>query len=390
MIAADHVDRKSARLITIDACGAVRHLPRTELSSLLQPGDLVIANDAATLPASLTGRHCASGGAIEVRLAGWVSVGDPTRFAAIAFGSGDHRTRTEERPLPPPLSPGDWLEFGPLVATVDVALDHPRLFRLRFSGDRSTILRGLAQHGRPIQYAHVPEPVALWEVWTGIAAQPIAFEAPSAGFALDWRTLATWRQRGIGFATLTHAAGISSTGDATLDLRLPFDEPYRIPASTAAAIEQAQATRARIVAIGTTVVRALEAAADAVGRVGAGDGIARLRIGGETPLRVVDTLLTGVHEPGESHFELLRAFASEAALERVFVAAVEHGYRTHEFGDSMLIEGQHGRLRGHRQRNFDLQSTGLTIANADLPAMAADYRLRRGQAEADPAGRPVA
>jgi S-adenosylmethionine:tRNA ribosyltransferase-isomerase len=271
----------------------------------------------------------------------WVSVSDPTRFAAIAFGTGDHRTRTEERPLPPMLSPGDRLEFGPLVAAVDVPLDHPRLFRLRFSGNRSTILRGLAQHGRPIQYAHVPDAVALWDVWTGIAAEPIAFEAPSAGFALDWRTLATWRQRGIVFATLAHAAGISSTGNATLDLRLPFDEPYRIPATTAEAIEQAQSRRARIVAIGTTVVRALEAAADAVGRVRAGDGITSLRVGSETPLRVVGTLLTGVHEPGESHFELLRAFASDAALDRIFKTVVKHGYRTHEFGDSVLIERPH-------------------------------------------------
>ena len=212
---------------------------------------------------------------------------------------------------------------------------------LRFSGDCSTILRGLAQHGRPIQYAHVPDAVALWDVWTGIAAEPIAFEAPSAGFALDWRTLATWRQRGIVFATLAHAAGISSTGNATLDLRLPFDEPYRIPATTAEAIEQAQSRRARIVAIGTTVVRALEAAADAVGRVRAGDGITSLRVGSETPLRVVDTLLTGVHEPGESHFELLRAFASDAALDRIFKTVVKHGYRTHEFGDSVLIERPH-------------------------------------------------
>jgi S-adenosylmethionine:tRNA ribosyltransferase-isomerase len=368
MIAADHPDRKSGRLVTIDACGAMRHLPRTELASLFRPGDLVIANDAATLPASLTGRHCASGEVIEVRLVAWVSVGDPTRFAAIAFGTGDHRTPTEERPLPPPLLPGDRLEFGPLVAAVDVPLDHPRLFRLRFLGNRSTILRGLAQHGRPIQYAHVSAALALWDVWTGIAAEPIAFEAPSAGFALDWRTLATWRQRGIGFATLTHAAGISSTGDATLDLRLPFDEPYRIPARTAAAIGRAQSRGARIVAIGTTVVRALESAADAVGRVRAGGGIARLRITSETPLRVVDTLLTGMHEPGESHFELLRAFASDAVLDRIFMTVVGHGYRTHEFGDSMLIECQHG-WRGAYPEMADINArcSGLDKARRDAP-----------------------
>src|SRR5439155_14039968 len=109
--------------------------------------------------------------------------------------------------------------------------------------------------------AHVPEPLALWDVWTAIAGPPVAFEPPSAGFALDWRALAALRARGIAFATLTHAAGISSTGDDDLDRRLPFDEPYHIPRTTAAAIRRVRARGGRIVAVGTTVVRALEHAA---------------------------------------------------------------------------------------------------------------------------------
>ena len=96
------------------------------------PGDLVIANDAATLPASLQGTHCASGEPIEVRLSARVAVRDPTRFVAIAFGAGDYRTRTENRWPPPPLSPTDRLSLGPLIAVIESLLDHPRLFRLRF------------------------------------------------------------------------------------------------------------------------------------------------------------------------------------------------------------------------------------------------------------------
>ena len=340
MIAADHPDRRSAKLFTIEADGSMRHLPRTELATLFSPGDLVVANDAATLPASLHGTHVSSGEPIEIRLAAWVSVRDPTRFVAIAFGAGDHRTRTEDRPPPPALSPGDRLSLGPLVAVVEHLLDHPRLLELRFIGNRAAVLAGLARHGRPVQYAHVPEPLALWDVWTRIAADPIAFEPPSAGFALDWRTLAVWRQRGIGLATLTHAAGISSTGDPTLDRRLPFDEPYRIPERTAAAIEQAKFEAGRIIAIGTTVVRALESAANADGSIRVGDGVASGRIVRGTPLRVVDAILTGVHHPGENHFELLRAFADDAVLDQISTALVEHGYRTHEFGDSMLLQHQ--------------------------------------------------
>jgi S-adenosylmethionine:tRNA ribosyltransferase-isomerase len=125
-----------------------------------------------------------------------------------------------------------------------------------------------------------------------------------------------------------------------LHLRLPFDEPYRIPERTATAIAKAKAEGGRIVAIGTTVVRALESAADADGAVCAGDGVAHGRIGRETRLRVVDAILTGVHQPGESHFELLRAFAEDAVLDRMSAALAEHSFRSHEFGDCMLIARQ--------------------------------------------------
>jgi S-adenosylmethionine:tRNA ribosyltransferase-isomerase len=338
MIAGDRHDRRSAKLLSVDADGGMRRLPRAALASLFGPGDLVVANDAATLPACLRGAHCASGEPIEVRLAAWVKAGDPTRFDAIAFGAGDYRTRTEDRLPPPPLLAGDRLALGPLEAVVEGPLDPPCLFRLRFLGDRPTILAGLARHGTPIQYAHVPEPLALWDVWTATAADPIAFEPPSAGFALDWRTLAIWRQRGVGFATLTHAAGVSSTGHPALDAKLPLDEPFRVPERTAAAIKRAQSIGGRIIAVGTTVVRALESAANADGGVSAGDGIARGRIVRETPLRVADAILTGVHQPGESHFELLRAFAPDVLLERMSAELEEHRYRAHEFGDSVLVE----------------------------------------------------
>jgi S-adenosylmethionine:tRNA ribosyltransferase-isomerase len=325
-------------------------LAQADLGSLFDPGDLVVANDAATLPASLPGTHAPTGKPVEVRFAGWLEPGDPTRFVAIVFGAGDHRTRTEDWPPPPPLEHRDRLLLGSLVAAVERTLDHPRLAVLRFADNRGAVLDGISRHGRPIQYSHAPAPFALWDVWTPVAAVPFAFEPPSAGFALDWRTIAAWRKRSVGFATLTHAAGISSTGDPALDARLPLDEPYRIPEATAAAIEAAQAIEGRIIAIGTTVVRALEAAADSEGHVRLGEGVAIGRIGPETRLRVVDAILSGVHEPGESHYELLRAFAGDDTLE-MMLAALERGkYRNHEFGDSVLIE--------RRQPSRGLAGTG--------------------------------
>jgi S-adenosylmethionine:tRNA ribosyltransferase-isomerase len=273
MTAEGRIDRQFAKLLVADADGTISHLPRATLASLFRPGDLVVANDAATLPASLQGVHRPTGEPIEARLAGWVSLRDLARFVAVAFGAGD------------------WVEG---------LLDHPRL----------------------------------------IAADPIAFESPSAGFALEWRTLKAWRKRGVGFATLSHAAGLSSTGDAALDRRLPFDEFYRIPGACASAIEAAKSRSGRVIAIGTSVVRALESAANAGGAVRAGEGRASGRIARGAPLRVADAILTGVHQPGESRFELLRAFSGDRALDRVRAAIEERGYRGHEFGDSLLIERQ--------------------------------------------------
>jgi S-adenosylmethionine:tRNA ribosyltransferase-isomerase len=331
-----------ARLLVVAADGSFEHASRARLADYLDPGDLVVANDAATLPASLHGIHDRTGAAVEVRLAGRrsLAIDDVRDFTAVVFGAGDHRTRTEDRPPPPPLLPGDVLQLGPLAATVLRTLGHPRLVMFRFAGATDAIWAGIASHGKPIQYAHVAEPLALWDVWTSVAALPAAFEPPSAGFVLHWAMLAELAARGIGFATLTHAAGISSTGDPALDARLPLDEPYHLPAATVRAIAAAKARGGRVVALGTTVARALEDAARHGAGLRAGLGLATQRIGPGTPLRVVDAIVTGVHEPGESHYELLRAFAGDEVLQRMIAELERHGYRSHEFGDSVLLVRQ--------------------------------------------------
>lgn len=329
-----------ARLLHVDAAGRISHQPRSRLVDLLGAGDLVVANDAATMPASLAGVHRRSGASIEVRLAGRrsIAVDDVHRFAAVVFGAGDFRSRTEDRPLAPPLAPGDRLALGPLEATVLRKIGHPRLVEIAFAGTPDSIWAGLARHGRPVQYAHLAEPLALWDVWTRVASLPVAFEPPSAGFILDWHLLDLLRAHGVGFATLTHAAGLSSTGDAALDARLPLDEPYHLPTSTIAAIESARSRAGRVVALGTTVARALEHAAARPAGLRPGTGLATNRLGPGSRLRVCDALLSGTHEAGSSHHELLRAFVADATLARVDVALESGGYRTHEFGDSVFVE----------------------------------------------------
>jgi S-adenosylmethionine:tRNA ribosyltransferase-isomerase len=213
----------------------------------------------------------------------------------------------------------------------------------------------VARHGRPIQYSYLSDPLAVWDTWTTIASRPVAFEAPSAGFLLDWRLVESLRARGATFATLTHAAGISSTGDARLDAMLPLAEAYEISARTADAIDATRQRNRRIIAVGTTVVRALEDAAAYDGCVRAGYAVATLRIGPFTRLRVVDALVTEQHEPGTSHYELLRAFQDDSVLRRAIEEGEMRAYRTHEFGDSLFIE----RGQGAASHSF--------IAISDIP-----------------------
>jgi S-adenosylmethionine:tRNA ribosyltransferase-isomerase len=352
MIAASHpVQRPSnAKVPVVDGRGNIMHHVRSELANLLRPGDVVVANAAATLPASLFGQHRRTGRSIEVRLAGRDSLDEIRQFSALVFGEGDFRTRTEGRSKPPALNPGDRLELGPLRGTVVRLLNHPRFILMRFEGSPREIWEGLARHGRPIQYAHVPTPLAVWDTWTPIAGPPVAFEPPSAGFVLDWSTLASMSARKIRFGTITHAAGLSSTGDPELDALLPFVEPYRVPRSTALMIEHAQASSGRIIAIGTTVVRALEhTAAMFDGIVPSGERLATQRLGASSRLRIVDAILSGTHEPGTSHYELLRAFVDDETLGRIDRELNAYDYRTHEFGDSVFLERADNQMRSADQ-----------------------------------------
>jgi S-adenosylmethionine:tRNA ribosyltransferase-isomerase len=331
---------RRARLLVVDGCGRVTHHAATDLPRFIRRGDLIVVNDAATLPASLAATHLRSGQPVEIRLAGRRSLAPEavTAFTAVVFGAGDYRTPTERRPSPPAFAVGDSLVVGPLHATVAAVHDHPRLVDIRFHDGVDEIWAAFARHGRPIQYSYIQEPLAMWDTWTGIASQPVAFEAPSAGFLLDWSTLRALRARHARVASLTHAAGISSTGDPDLDRLLPLDEPYVIPPATAALVNRTKQCGGRVLALGTTVVRALEHAACRGGHVRAGGGVATGRIGAHTRLLIVEAIVSGMHEPGTSHYELLRAFQEEDALAQMAAEAEEHEYRAHEFGDAVFIE----------------------------------------------------
>jgi len=325
------------RLLVLDAvAGSWRDGRVRDLAGVLRAGDLLVVNDAATVPASLHATTDA-GAAVELRLAAHL---DGERWRAVLFGDGDWHTRTEHRAPPPPVAPGDVLhvayDFDAVVEAVDPAL--PRLLVVRFSRAGAALWAALYRHGRPVQYAHVARPLEVWHVQTPFAARPWAVEMPSAGRALGWALLGELRAGGVRIAWLTHAAGLSSTGDAALDAALPLPERFDVPEATVRAVAEARRRGGRVVAAGTTVVRALEGSARVHdGALVAGSGTTDLRIDARFRPRVVDGLLTGLHEIGSSHRSLMQAFAPDALLARAWDHAEASGYLDHEFGDVCLV-----------------------------------------------------
>jgi len=356
--------RDDVRLLVIDpaapASDGIRETRTPALPELLAAGDLLVVNDAATLPAALPGRDPA-GAAIEARLVAASAPGAGgkggeggegserserseggdrgDRFWAVLFGAGDWRARTEDRPPPPPLPVGARLDFGPLAATIAGRSPlSPRLVELRFDRAGDALWSALYAAGRPVQYSYLAHDLPLWAVQTVYAARPWAFEMPSAGRPLSWEILLALRRKGVRWASLTHAAGLSSTGDAALDAALPLPERYDIPAATVRAVTETRARGGRVVAVGTTVVRALEGAARTAGGVlRAGPGTTDLRITPDFRPQIVDGILSGAHAPPESHFALLAAFAPPALLAAAAAHAEAAGFLTHELGDAMLI-----------------------------------------------------
>jgi S-adenosylmethionine:tRNA ribosyltransferase-isomerase len=342
--------RDHVRLLLLDRdTGAVRHHRFDELPLLLAPGDLVVVNDSRTLPASLLGRT-AGGAPLEVRLAaragadGGVRGTPGERWAVLPLGvpgdGGDPAlVPTDARPAPPPLPPGERLLFGGgLTATVLGRHEEaPPLVWLAFDAGGERLAEALHRAGRPVRYAYVPRPWPLHHYQTMFAAAPGSAEMASAGRPFTVQTVRALRDRGVGLATISLHAGLSTYGDPAVDRRFVPPEAYRVPEATAAAVARCRARGGRVVAVGTTVVRALETSAAAGGEVRAGAGVSRLRIVPGHRLRAVDGLLTGLHEPEASHLDLLGAFVDPEILGRAYTAALDAGYLWHEFGDVCLV-----------------------------------------------------
>jgi S-adenosylmethionine:tRNA ribosyltransferase-isomerase len=292
-----------------------------ELPRFLEAGDLLVVNTSATIPAALEAHL--DGRRIELRLS------TPSRDGTWLV---ELRTSDLLPLLRPPVGAFVDLPGGARAELLARFAGSERLSVARFELDEplETYLR---RHGRPIRYAYVPEPLPLDAYQTVFALESGSAEMPSAGRPFTAELVTELVARGILVAPVTLHAGVSSPERG----EPPFPERFHVPSPTAALVNGVHRWHGRVIAVGTTVVRALETVAEPGGAVREGHGWTSLVVTPERGLRAIDGLLTGWHERESSHLQLLKAAAGAELLERSYRAAVEHGYAWHEFGDLHLI-----------------------------------------------------
>ncbi len=300
------------------------HSRFANLANFLNPGDLLVVNRSATLPVSLPAEG---------------AFGPFMLNLSTCYGAGLWLVEPRwdfDRSGPLPLHSGDAATVGELRVTFLAPYPGlPRLWFVRLEGDPSNAM----QHfGRPIRYGYVEHPYALEHYQTVFADTPGSAEMPSAARPFSERVLRCLSEKGVGVAKLTLHTGVSSLelneGDLTYQTLPP--EPFEVPAVTARQVNRARARGSRVVAVGTTVVRALETAWDGKGVVPS-RGFTRRYVHPGEPVNVVDGLTTGFHDPKASHLAMLYAVAGKALVREAYEEAVGAGYLWHEFGDSHLL-----------------------------------------------------
>lgn len=320
------IPRDGVRLM-VTRGSSVEHRRFRDLPLVLDPGDLLVVNRSATLPASLPARG--RFGPFRLNLS--TQYGPSTWVVEPRWAF--------DRPGPVPLAVGDTFAVAGRSGRVIAAFPGiDRLLFVRLPGDLTATL---ATDGEPIHYAYVPRAFPLRDYQTVFGAVPGSVEMPSAGRPFTPALLRALEGRGIQVAPVVLHTGVSSleVGDAVGGVPI-YPEPFDVPPATVRAIDQARREHRRVVAVGTTVVRALESAYDAAGVLQPARGFTRAYLHPGRPIRSVDGLITGWHEPRSTHLALLAALAGVPALRIAYTAAVEAGYLWHEFGDSHLLWGR--------------------------------------------------
>lgn len=306
--------------------GGVDHTTFASIGSHLRPGDLLVVNTSATLPAALDGLW--RGRDVVLHLS--TRTGDDTWVVELREpdGSGPVLDAAPEDEVVLP----DGVRARLLGADGAVGAGDVRLWRAVLDVPRP-VSDWLGRNGRPITYGYVDERFPLADYQTVFARHPGSAEMASAARPFTAALVAELVSRGIGIAPVTLHAGVSSLEAS----EPPRPEWYDVPRSTALAVERTRRDGGRVVAVGTTVTRALESTVDRRGRVRAGRGWTGLVLGPDRPALAVGGLVTGWHEPGASHLRLLEAVAGHDLVERAYAAALDAHYLWHEFGDSCLL-----------------------------------------------------
>ncbi len=323
------VARDAVKLLVARPTG-VSHSRFADLGDHLRPGDLLVVNNSATLPAAIDGRRAGHPVVIHFSTARtekvWVV---ELRPAAEATGYLSDIRAGERIEMP---------GGGAIVirsSYPEPGVDSGRLWTARvvLEGPGGGVVPYLARHGRPIRYSYVSRHWPLAYYQTVFARRPGSAEMPSAARPFSTELVSALVAEGISIAPITLHAGVSSAEPG----EPPVPELFHVPPATARLVNLTRATGGRVVAVGTTVTRALKSAADVNGVVRQAAGWTDLVLGPGRPCRVVDGLVTGWHDAGSSHLLLLEAVAGPDLVATAYREAAEHGYLWHEFGDSALL-----------------------------------------------------
>lgn len=292
-------------LVSNPRTNEIVHAHFRQLPRFLNAGDLVVLNTTATLPAAVDSLH------FSTQLPGGLAIVEP---------------RASELQTVIHL-PGDVT-----VTLLAPYRDSKRLWIARVE-NVADLGAYLARYGRPIHYSYIDRAFPIDAYQTVYADEPGSAEMPSAGRAFTRQMLVCLRRKGVRLAKL-----VLHTGVASLEAHeRPHEELFEVPARTAEEVRRAKERGGRVVAVGTSVVRALESSVDRDGRVIASRGWTDLVITPERGIRVVDALLTGLHEPRATHLAMLEALAGRDHVQAAYAAALGEKYLWHEFGDLHLI-----------------------------------------------------
>jgi S-adenosylmethionine:tRNA ribosyltransferase-isomerase len=304
----------------------VAHARFADLPAFLAPGDLLVVNTSGTLAAALPARRSSDGRDLELRLSTPVPHRPLERWWIVEL-------RTAVEPFLGACEGDELLLPGGGTAKVVAPFAGGRRLWLTQFDLPEPLADYLEAHGHPIRYGYVPRRWPLPMYQTVFAAEPGSAEMPSAGRPFTSDLVTRLVARGVHVAPVTLHTGVSSPerGEA------PYPERYRVPAATARLVNAVRGWGGRVIAVGTTVVRALETVANGDGTVSAGEGWTSLVVCGECDVHAVDGLITGWHEPEATHLQMLRAIADEDVVQKSYDEALAHGYLWHEFGDSHLI-----------------------------------------------------